>query len=381
VNDLLADLKVLEFADDAGAYVGKLLADAGADVTRVEPTTLPFGWWSVDPDAAADRFLHRTKHRLPLRLDEPADRRRLTELLARADVVVESGHPRSLRDYGLQAEAELVHRPGLIWVRITPFGTDGPLADRLGSDLVCAAVGGFLALAGYPDTEPVRAYGDQALRMAALHAAVGVALALVDRESTGHGQLVDVAIQEAVATALENSLQFYDLEQVVRNRTGQGYAEAGSGVFACRDGLVYLMAGRLSTKAGWQNLITWMISAGVPAADELLQPQWQDHAFRALPHAEQTFRAIFERFAAGWPAADLYHEAQQRGIVLCPVSSPAQLVGNEQLMARGFFTADGEEAFVGPPFRLASSARPGPAPANPAGARANPARARSAPAS
>jgi benzylsuccinate CoA-transferase BbsE subunit len=356
--DLLADLTVVEIADDAGAYVGKLLGDFGADVVRVEPRPAPAGWWSMDPDEAVGRFLHHPKRRVSLGVDDPAGRSRLAALLAGADVVVESGQPNALEAWGATAEQVLPDRPDLVWVRITPFGVDGPRAGQAGSDLVCAALGGFLNLAGYPDAAPTRAYGDQSLRMAGLHAAVGAALALLDRAGTGRGQLVDVAIQESVATALENALQFFDLEGVVRNRTGQGYREAGTGVFACRDGLVYLMAGRLSTKIGWQRLTAWMVEAEVAGAEQLLRPEWSDTAYRATPAAEQTFREIFEDFASRWAASDLYRECQERSIVLCPVSTPEQLLGSEHLRARGFFAGDDTGPFVGPPFRITPSLRP-----------------------
>lgn len=352
MRSLLAGLRVVELADDAGAYVGKLLGDAGALVVRIEPKPEPYGWWSIDPSSSSGRFLHQPKQRLSLCLDSPSDLQRLRSLLDDADIVIESGHPTSLRSYGVNAEDEVQRRPAVIWARITPFGVDGPLSNWLGSDLVCAAAGGFLALAGYPDEAPTRAYGDQALRMAALHSAVGIAMALLERDASGHGQLVDVSIQEAVATALENSLQFYDLEGTVRGRTGQGYAEAGSGVFTCQDGLVYLMVGRLSTKLGWQRLVTWMTECHVRGAEQLLEDRWQNQDFRATPEAEADFRLVFEDFASTHPAFDLYSECQQRGIILCPISTPDQLIHNEQLSARNFFGSEGEVKHVGPPYQI-----------------------------
>src|SRR5690606_4466173 len=106
-----------------------------------------------------------------------------------------------------------------------------------------------------------------------------------------------VSAQEAVGTALENALQYFDLEGTVRGRTGAGYSEAGSGVYKCGDGYVYVMVGRLSTAQGWSNLLDWLDEVGAAGADELRAPQWSEYAYRRTPEAQRRFREIFEAFA------------------------------------------------------------------------------------
>ena len=333
-------LRVVEVGDDAAGYLGRLFTDLGAAVTRLE-TDPPVPGRLSTHDESTNLFLHRHKHRLSV-----AHGRAPWEELQPVDLVISSNLTSDEQAMDLhRLTADAVH------VRISYFGTDGPLAQWEGSDLVASATGGFLTMAGYPGRPPTRAFGDQSLRMAALHGAVGAALALFDRQRSGRRQVVDVSVQEAVATALENAIQFYDLEDVVRERRGQGYSEAGTGVYACRDGLVYLMAGRLSTSAGWSNLVSWLREEGVPGAEELAADVWSDHDYRATLEADETFRRVFETFASGFDALELYTSCQRRKIVLCPVSSPAQLLDNEHLRARDFFIEEEDRVFPGVPYR------------------------------
>ena len=121
---------------------------------------------------------------------------------------------------------------------------------------------------------------------------------MFEREESGLGQQVEVSAEASVATALENALQFYDLEGVVRSRTGAGYDEAGSGVYTCADGYVYVMVGRLSTARGWANLLYWLDEVDAAGASALRRAEWGEQAYRRTPEAQAEFRTIFEQFAA-----------------------------------------------------------------------------------
>ncbi len=350
----LGHLVVVEIGDDSGAYAGRLFAGLGARVTRVEVPDGVVGA-QVDPDLVVQDFLHRGKARVGLPTERAERTARLAELIAGADVLLESGRPDLLARLGLADDDPALTRADLVRTRVSPWGLDGDRAMDPSSDLVCSASGGFLSLGGWPDRAPTRAFGDQSWRMASLYAAVGAMLALVERDRSGLGQQVAVSAEESVATALENALQYSDLEGVVRTRTGAGYNEAGTGVYACADGYLYVMVGRLSTAQGWQNLLQWLDEAGAEGAAVLGEPQWQDHAFRRTDEAQATFREIFERFAAQRPKAEAYVEAQRRGIAMCPINSPDDLLANEHLIARGFFVEDGGRTVVGAPYRLSAT--------------------------
>ncbi|WEX12451.1 CoA transferase [Chelativorans sp. AA-79] len=346
----LAGLRVLDASGEEGAYAGKLFADMGADVTRLAPSPTAPG--------AADIFLNLGKTRL---IAEPDTREGIDLFCSRlreVDIVIESFRPGLLETFGL-SRAELMRQlPELIWAKISPFGTEGPYKAFRSTDLTNMALGGMLTLAGYPDREPVLAYGNQSHTIASLYCGVGVLIAYYERLTSAKGQYIEIPIQHAVATALENSIQFHDLQKVVRKRIGAGYAEAASGLFNCRDGSVFLMAGRLSTVRGWKALVEWLIEAGAPGSEELAKPAWQDPAWKATPEATKRFETIFTEFAQDKLKQDLYIEAQRRGIAMCPVNDVDGALNDPQLIEREFFQEvrigpDGAPMLLpGPPYRL-----------------------------
>lgn len=354
----LSHLRVVEVSDDTGAYTGKLLAELGADVVRISGAALAnIDNFQRDPDPVVQDFLGRSRREIELPEGPEQRTAALIELIDSADMLLEAGPPDVLARLGVPPDHPSLARESLVRTRISPYGLDGDRASEPASDLVCSASAGFLTLGGWADRAPTRAHGDQAWRMASLHAAVGSMLALFEREESGLGQDVEVSVEEAVATALENSLQFYDLEGTVRSRTGPGYDEAGSGVYACADGYVYVMVGRLSTARGWANLLTWLDETSPDGAAALRRPEWGDQSFRKTPQAQAEFRSVFESFALSRLKADLYVEAQQRGIAICPINSAEDLLSNEHLLARGFFEeGEGEGVrLVGAPYRLSAT--------------------------
>lgn len=356
MSGALAGLRVLELGDDSGAYAARLYAGLGARVVRARlpENLIPHGW-NVDPDPIVQGYLHRGKLEVMLPAEPSARIDALATLIADADLTIESGSPDALTDFGLAPGHPAREHRELVRARISPWGVEGMRAHDPASDLVCSAAGGFLALGGWPDRAPTRAFGDQSLRMASLYAAVGSLLALRARRDSGAGQEVRVTVQESVATALENALQFYDLEGVVRRRVGAGYQEAGTGVYACADGFAYVMVGRLSTAKGWTNLLDWMDEAGIADARRLREPGWTDHEYRKSAEAQAEFRRIFESFAAERTKADLYVEAQRRNIAVCPVNSPDDLIASEHLAARDFFVYEEGRRLVGAPYRLSAT--------------------------
>ncbi|WP_224744570.1 CoA transferase [Microcella indica] len=352
----LAHLRVVEIGDDSGAYAGRLLAGLGAEVVRARvPQSAAPDSWSVDPDPVVQDFLHRGKAEVMLPAEESNRSAAIAELLRGADITIESGSTDVLATLGLDLDHPALADPELIRTRISPWGIQSERAGTPATDLISSAAGGFLALGGWPDRAPTRAYGDQSLRMASLYAAVGALLAVRARAISGSGQQVEVSVQESVATALENALQYSDLEGVVRRRVGAGYQEAGTGVYACSDGFVYVMVGRLSTAQGWVNLLDWLDEAGVPGTAGLRTTEWTDHEYRKSAAAQAEFRRIFESFAADRSKADLYVEAQRRNIAVCPVNSPQDLLASEHLNARDFFVTADRRRSVGAPFRLSAT--------------------------
>lgn len=363
----LTGIRVLDVTEALGAYASRLFADLGADVIRVEPPA---------DDAAPsidlhDRFANAGKRSITLDLHRDEGRQLLRRLLARSDVLFESFDPSWADAHGLTPERLAEDHPRLVHASITPFGrdqTDGAVPD---DDLTILAAGGLLHLGGYPDAEPVVAYGMQSHVAASLFAAVAALVAILDRERTGRGRWADISAQECVAQALEDSVATYDLTGHVRVRLGSEPREAGSGIYPCADGYVAMVAGRLGTARAWQALVEWLVEAGVDGAVTLTAPEWSTLIHRQRPASIDTFGRIFGRFAATRTRQDLYVEAQRRQIALSPVNDIAAVLADPQLAARGFFvTVDDPSSgrsftYPGPPYRLSGTparpARPAPA--------------------
>jgi benzylsuccinate CoA-transferase BbsE subunit len=216
----------------------------------------------------------------------------------------------------------------------------------------------------------VAAYGGQSGYAASLFAAVAASIALLERERTGRGGWIDVSAQACVAQALEDAVATFDLTGAVRRRLGGEPREAGTGIYACADGYVSMVAGRLGTARAWRSLVAWLVEEGTPGAEELQAPEWSDHPFRQTEEATARFGRVFARFAGARTREQLYHEAQARGIALSPVNDIAAVLADPQLASRDFFTTvddpvlTGPATYPGPPYRLsatpARAARPAP---------------------
>jgi benzylsuccinate CoA-transferase BbsE subunit len=372
----LASIRVVDATDELGAYAGRLLADLGADVIRIEPPDGdplrrrdPRVDTQAGPESAFGWFVNLNKRSVTLDLTDPDARSVFLALVSTADILLETWAPGEDASLGLDAAALAEARPDLIRVSITPFGSNGPWSGRVGSDLTTLASGGLLALGGYPDAEPVAVYGGQGLLAASIFGAVAAVLGLVGRQQDARGRRFDVSAQEAVAGALEDAIPQYDLTGRVRRRVGDQPREAGSGTYACVDGYVTMVAGRLGTAKAWLALTAWLVEEGVDGAEELREERWQDFPYRQRPEAIERFREIFERFTAGRTKTELYLEAQRRSIALAPVNDVADLFESPQLAARGFFRTVvpaelGRELRVpGRPYRLAGEAGVAPRPA------------------
>ena len=247
--DALQDLKVLELGQlIAGPFAGRMLADFGADVIKVENVKggdplrrwrLMRGesslWWEVQS---------RNKRSVALDLHEEADRERVRSLAAEADLVIENFTPGRLEGWGLGWESLRERNPDLVMLRISGYGQDGPYAARPGFGVVGEAMGGLRHLTGEPGRTPVRcgiSIGDS---LAAMHGLFGALAALRHAERTGEGQVVDVALYESVFNVTESLLPEYTEAGIVREATGSTLPGiAPTNAYRCGDGGLVLVAG------------------------------------------------------------------------------------------------------------------------------------------
>jgi crotonobetainyl-CoA:carnitine CoA-transferase CaiB-like acyl-CoA transferase len=254
VADLpLAGVCVLELAQGvSGPYCGKLLAEFGAQVTKVEPPTGditrhrgPFAYDQPHSEGSLlYLYLNTAKRSITLHVGCRAGMRLFEALLQHADVVI-SDHP-------APTPVSVLPEPHLIYTCIRPFGFDGPHANWPATELTMQAVGGVMAIVGDPDRPPVRLWGEQAAYVAGLNAAVATMLALEARAHTGRGQIVDISIQESLLTILGNIPILYSHLATVARRIGSRHHRTHpTAIYPCRDGYVGIAA---QTPQQWEAL-------------------------------------------------------------------------------------------------------------------------------
>ena len=220
----LASVKVLELGSTVAApYCGRLFADFGAEVIKVEPfhgdTVRSMGCRKNGRSLYAASIL-RNKKLLALDLSAPKGCDVARRLAARCDVVIENFRPGKLEEWGLSYESLAADNPGLVLVRISGYGQTGPYRDRPGYGVTCEAVSGLRELTGDPDRPPSRVAVSLTDEVAALYGAFGAMMALFERERTGRGQVIDVALYEAAFSLTEPHVPAYSSLGLVGRRAG-----------------------------------------------------------------------------------------------------------------------------------------------------------------
>jgi len=245
----LEGLKVLELGQlIAGPFAAKTLGDFGADVIKVEPpgTGDPLRHWRMIKDGTSVwwQVQSRNKRSIALDLKDPQAQEIVRKLAHDADVLIENFRPGALEAWGLGPEQLLQLNPRLIVLRISGYGQTGPYRDRPGFGVVAEAMGGLRHLTGEPGRVPVRVGVSIGDTLASLHGVVGILLALNDRHRSGRGQVVDVALYEAVFNCMESLLPEYSAFGAIRGPAGSAMPGiAPTNAYRCADGGYAIVAG------------------------------------------------------------------------------------------------------------------------------------------
>ena len=262
----LTGIRVLELGSlIAGPFCAKTLADFGAEVIKIEPpgegdplrkwrrmrngTSL---WWHVQS---------RNKKSVTCNLRRPEGQEIVRRLARSAHIVVENFRPGALEKWGLGWDVLSRENPKLVLVRISGYGQTGPYKERPGFAAIAEGMGGFRYVNGFPDRPPARPNLSIGDTIASFHGVMGALMALREAEKSGKGQVVDVALYEAVFNCMESLLPEYDGDGYVRERSGSALPGiAPSNLYPCKDGYV-LIAGnadslfsRLMTAIGRADL-------------------------------------------------------------------------------------------------------------------------------
>ena len=266
----LVGLRVVEMGQLLGGpFCGQLLGDLGADIIKIEDPhkgdpirqwgrKLPQGqslWWSV---------VGRNKRSVTLNLREGVGQDLARKLIGTADVLVENFRPGTMERWGLGYDTLQELNPGLIMVRVSGFGQDGPYSQRSGYGAIGEAMGGLRYVVGDPSTPPSRVGISIGDALAAMFATIGALAALREREASGHGQIVDSAIYEAVLGVMESLVPEWQITGYQRERSGAILPNiAPSNVYPTKDGEWILIAanqdtvfGRLAQAIGQPELAT-----------------------------------------------------------------------------------------------------------------------------
>jgi formyl-CoA transferase len=328
----LSDVRVLELGQVvAGPFCGQVLADLGADVVKVEPPRAgdvlrQWGWAPDGQDSLWWRVAARGKRSVTVDLRTAEGQDVARRLAAEADVVVENFRPGTLEKWGLSYEELSADNPGLVLVRISGFGQDGPYASRPGYASIGEAMGGLRALTGYADRPPVRVGLSLGDTLTGLMGALGAIAALHERARSGVGQVVDAAIYESVLALTEGLVPEWQVAGLQRERTGavlKGIAP--SNVYPTADGEVLVAANQDSV---FRRLVELMDRSEL-AAD----PRYADHKARG-EHAEE-----LDALIAGWTrsrtSGELLEALHAAAVPAGLVYTPADMAGDPHFRARG----------------------------------------------
>jgi CoA:oxalate CoA-transferase len=340
----LAGLVVIDFGQIfQGPYATLLLAKGGADVIKVEPpageplrrrarpgtsATLPFA------------MLNQNKRAVSLNLKHPKGRELLFEMVRRADVLLENFSPGTMDDLGVGWSVLRELNPRLVYATGTGFGISGPDRDNLAMDLTIQAASGIMSVTGAPDGPPMKAGPTLVDYMGGIHLYGGIMTALYDRDRSGEGRLVEVAMQETVYSSLAASFEYY-------HRTGQPPPRAGNrqaglsstpyNVYPAADGHVAI---HVVTEGHWKNLIKAMACEAL--GDD---PRFATNAER-VAHMDET-DAVVAEWTATLPKMEIFARLKAGRVPCAPVRTAPEVMHDPHMHERGML-AEIEHPELGP---------------------------------
>ena len=330
----LAHLRVVELGDVPGAYAGRLLADLGADVIKVEPPggaperRLPPFAGGVEGIERSLPFIHANtnKRGLVLDLSTAGAQDTFAKLLRSADVFIDATPLDRLESWGLTDVWIEETCPALVTVSMTPFGRTGPYRRYKGSDAIANGAGGFLFGQGDDERGPCTAPSHLAYQVAGCVAATLAVAAVRHRRRSGLGQRLDVSLQEALTFSNSSSIARYTMENRIQRRPGaKTYAGAVTNIYRCKDGRYVHFTANLPHM--WRELTqNWM------PGTVLAEPCWEDVDYRDARSDEAS--AVAAEFISGFTADEFVAEAQRRHLSAAPLNTVGEFVDCEQVAAR-----------------------------------------------
>ncbi len=344
----LGGFKALDLTGELGWLLGRILADVGVQVTKIDPpggdlgrNMAPILEGPAGSISASWVAYNMGKSRLDLNLSTEEGRQSFLELASTADFVLESEDPGVLDGLGIGWEVLSERNPSLILTSVTPYGQAGPLAGVPASDLEIMSAGGAVWLTGDADRPPVRVTLPQSVCWAGSYAAVGTMIAHYHRQLTGKGQHVDMSAQASILRTLVHAPSFYDLLRENPIRAG-GYligrninGAAMRNIWPCLDGYVtWAIYGGAAGRQSNRGMVEWMDENGM-APEFLKNIDWSTFDVVTVTLAELSeMEAAIAVFLETVTKAEFLKQAQVRRMLGYVVSTAADIVADEQLEAR-----------------------------------------------
>lgn len=331
----LDGLRVIEMGQLlAGPFTGTILAYFGAEVIKVEPPGGdPIRGWRLVRDGTSlwYRSLGRNKKSVTLDLKSDRGRELAGQLIETADVVIENFRPGLMEKWGLGPEQMKARNPGLVYARISGYGQTGPYAAKPGYASVTEGFGGFRYLNGEPGQAPVRPNMSMGDTVAAIHAALGITMALIQRAKpgAGEGQVVDVALYESVFNLMEGIVPEYDGAGAIREPSGTTVTGiVPTNTYRCDDGKYVVIGGN-----GDSIFKRLMVAAG---RSDMAENPAMAHNEGRIVHEDEIDEAL-----ASWCAAHssvhVINTLEEVRVPVGPIYSVEDMMTDPQYQARGMF--------------------------------------------
>ncbi|WP_370285837.1 CaiB/BaiF CoA transferase family protein [Pseudooceanicola nanhaiensis] len=352
----LSRIRVLDLTlARAGPTAVRHLADWGADVIRIEPSagagaSDPVGGSRHGPDF---QNLHRNKRAITLNLKTPEGHALFMKLAAGADVIVENMRSTVKTRLGIDYEAVRAVNPRIVYGSISGFGQDGPYAERAGVDQIAQGMGGLMSITGLPGQGPVRVGIPIADLCAGGYLAMGISMALLDREATGQGRWVRTSLLEAMVAMLDFQGARWTMTGEVPEQAGNDHPTGiPTGVFPTADGHVNIAA-------SGQRL--WTRFAAAAGLDHLVEdPRFADGAARSQNRA--ALNALIGEVTATRPSAHWVAVLMEAGVPCGPINSIDQTFADPQVRHLGLAAPVrhaelGEITIVASPLQMTGTTR------------------------
>ena len=318
----------------AGPFTGTILAYFGAEVIKVEPPAGdPIRGWRLVRNGTSlwYRSLGRNKKSVTLDLRTERGRALALQLLDSADVAIENFRPGQMEKWGLGPDQVKARNPGLVYARISGYGQNGPYADKPGYASVTEAFGGFRYINGIPGEAPVRPNISMGDSLAAIHAALGITLALLhrDRRGEGQGQVVDVALYESMFNLMEAIVPEFDGAGAVRGPSGTTVTGiVPTNTYRCDDDVYVVIGGN-----GDSIFKRLMTAAG--RSDMAENPALADNVGRVAHEAE--IDEALALWCAAHSSSHIINTLEDVGVPVGPIYSVEDMMADPHYQARGLF--------------------------------------------